>query len=128
MQYIHTGKSLEWRQSVEVMPIKLDDDVLEDMPPKSIHVSRDILTVVKTKTALLGSLSGVASPFPGQLLSTAMSVASATPTQIRDPYDAELFRDRTHHVVRACRSMAMASTVHQSWLQRVLCCVLPALL
>ena len=52
---VRTGKSLEWRQSVEVMPSKLEDDVLEDMPPKSIHVSRDILTVVKTKTALLGS-------------------------------------------------------------------------
>jgi len=55
MQYIHTGKSLEWRQSVEVMPSKLEDDVLEDMPPKSIHVSRDVRTAVKTKTALLGS-------------------------------------------------------------------------
>jgi hypothetical protein len=79
--------------------------------PKStlVSVSRDILTVVKTKTALLGYLSGVASPFLVNYC--ARPCPSRQPPQaIRDPYDAKLFRDRTHHVVRAGRSMAMAST------------------
>jgi hypothetical protein len=56
---------MEWRQDVEVMPSKPEDDVLEDKLPKLISVMcrGDILTTVKLNKIFAVLPVEVASPF-----------------------------------------------------------------